>query len=548
MVKMREYQQELYNLITGTDKHTLAIAPCGAGKSVVMSELVDYYSKTKNVLFMVHRNNLIDQFSGHLLRYDNVHCDVLTPQRALKSNKEYDVIFIDETHHATSTSFMNVFAKYPNARRIGFTATPIRLDGEKLAKPINRFRTTPFEVSFQTITIRELVAQKFLSDFDVKSMDYTLFFDDKEIKTLAGEFSAKSIGEAFREDKLPETVKTFLEFAKGKKTIAYTSTIDMAEKLAEELVNQGIGAKAFHSKLSAKQVDEYIEQFKRSEIEVCVNVDLFGEGFDVPDCDCVLMLRPTKSLSLYIQQFMRCMRIDPNNPEKRALIIDFANNTKTHGGLYTAEMRMQMKQEGQLLKHCPMCETLNYAKAQVCDNPVCKHKFASGKGKLLNSTEPEEVKVGIEMAVVDYKVSDELKSIANLDERMITDVSTKFIHRLAVGAMAENDNKMKAKFKAMSKRPLFYGVENTAPNINIINLACEQFGIAKYNIEFFREAYKHYKVWEAELKERQAQRVKDLAPLAKYYERKLLTTSNAEERAKMQDWLNKYKRGEVETL
>lgn len=548
MTQLRVYQQELYNLVLSTSQNTLAVSPAGSGKSVVMSHLVEYYSKQgKQVLFMVHRNNLLDQFNGHLSRYDNLKCDVLSPLRALKSDKEYDIIFIDETHHATSKSFLDVFDKYPNARRIGFTATPVRLDGERLAKPINKFRKTPFDVSFQTITIRELVSQGFLSDFDVKAVDYTLFFDNKQIKTLAGEYSSKSVSEAFRDDKIEETVSKFIELAKGRKTIAYTASIAMADMLTDELNRQGVSAKSFHSKLPAKTVDEYIRQFKNSEIEVCVNVDLFGEGFDVPDCDCVLMLRPTQSLSLYIQQFMRCMRRDPNNPDKRALIVDFANNTKTHGGLYTAEMRMQMKQDSELLKYCPVCETLNYAKTRVCDNPGCRHKFASGGGRLLNSTDKEEVRVGVEMAVVDYKASDELKSIAKLDERNIVDITTKFIHRLAVMQLASTDKKIKQRFDQMIKKPLYHGVKDVEPNMNVINLACEQFGFKQYDIEFFREAYIHHKKWVKELEAKQARQFDNLKPLAMYYQAKLKTATGTQ-RKEIESWLEKFDKKDTTIL
>lgn len=536
-------KQKTYDICCKAPHHSFVangVVVHNSGKSVVMSELVDYYSKKHSVLFMVHRNNLLDQFSNHLSRYDNIHCDVMSPMRALRSPKNYDIIFIDETHHATSKTFQDVFDKYPNARRIGFTATPIRLSGERLAKPINKFQSAPFEEVFQTITIRELVAQKFLADFDIKAVDYTLFFEAKTIKAMAGEYSSKSIGEAFKEDKLPETVKSFLELAKGRKTIAYTPTITMAEKLAEELNKQGVVAKAFHSKLSSKQVDDYIEQFKKSEIEVCVNVDLFGEGFDVPDCDCVWMLRPTKSLSLYIQQFMRCMRIDPKNPSKRALIIDFANNSKTHGGLYTAEMRMKLKQSDQLLKICPACDTLNYAKSRRCDNPECGHKWES-QGGGLQKKEPEEVKLAIKMSVVDYAVSDEIMAIAKIDSKTITDITTKFIHRLCMIQASRHNKAIKSKWEQESKIPMYAHVKDLKPDIDVINLACEQFGFKKYDLEFFREAYRAYQDWEKKLKEKQAIEKKKTDNLANYYRKQLENpTIPLTIKQKYQGWLKDY--------
>ena len=541
-VKLRDYQQEAFNKVIASSEHTLVVLPCGSGKSLIMSELVNYFSNNgKKVLFVVHRNNLLDQFSNHLKRYDNLNCDVLSPLRALNSNNDYDIIFIDETHHATSKSFQNVFNKFDTARRIGFTATPIRLSGERLAKPINQFRSAPFDKVINTITINELIQRGFLSPFDVKAGDWTLYFDNRTIKTVAGEFSSKSISEAFKTDKLKELVENFKELAEDRKTIAYTSSIKMAEQLAEELNNQGIVAKAFHSKLSAQQVDEYIEQFKNNQIKVCVNVDLFGEGFDVPDCDCVLMLRPTKSLSLYIQQFMRCMRIDPNNPNKRALIIDFANNTKIHGGLLSAELRMRMKQENELLKFCPQCETLNYAKAKICDNPDCRFKFPAGGG-LAQKKQPEEIKMAVEMSVVDYTIENELKSIAKLDTNLIDDITTKFIHILAVGICAKDDKKMTEKLKTITKTPLFNHIKQVEPNLEVINLFSEQIGGGQYDMDYFRNKYKAYLDWKREMVNKRKDELVKLKTLAKYYNRQLsLPYVEEAKKQEYREWLLEYK-------
>lgn len=523
---MRDYQQKLFDLIINDNRHTLAVAPCGAGKSVIMSELVNYYSKKgKRVLFMVHRNSLLDQFNSHLSKYEGLQCDVLSPIMAEKSDNKYDIIFIDETHHATSSTFQKVFDKHANARRIGFTATPIRLSGERLAKPINEYQNTPFEVIYQTITIRELVDMNFLAPFKVKAVDYTLFFDDKAIKTVGGEYSSKSVAEAFKQDKLPETVAKFLELAKGRKTIAYTSTIEMADMLTEELVKQGANAKAFHSKLSANTIKQYIDDFKNNKISVCVNVDLFGEGFDVPDCDCVLMLRPTKSLSLYIQQFMRAMRRDPNRPDKEALIIDFANNTKTHGSLYTAELRMNLKQSEELLKYCPNCETLNYAKARKCDNPDCRYTFPTTSGKkMLASKEPEEIKVGMKMAISDLTLNEEILSIAKINEDDIKDITTKFIHRLCLIEGAKTSKKLKSTLEMANKRPIYYNIDDKQlkPNLKVINLACEQLGFsANYDIDYFRKAYLQYKEWQKKLEEKQAKANENMQAVIKYYKKLL---------------------------
>lgn len=541
-VKLRDYQQEVFNKVIASKEHTLVVSPCGSGKSLIMSELVNYFSSNgKRVLFVVHRNNLLDQFNNHLKRYDNLNCDVLSPLRALNSNNDYDIIFIDETHHATSKSFQNVFNKFDTARRIGFTATPIRLSGERLAKPINQFRSAPFDEVISTISINELIHRGYLSPFDVKAGDWTLYFDNRTIKTVAGEFSSKSISEAFKTDKLKELVQNFKELAEDRKTIAYTSSIKMAEQLAEELNNQGIVAKAFHSKLSAQQVDDYIEQFKNNQIKVCVNVDLFGEGFDVPDCDCVLMLRPTKSLSLYIQQFMRCMRIDPNNPNKRALIIDFANNTKIHGGLLSAELRIKMKQENELLKFCPKCETLNYAKAKICDNPDCRFKFPTGGG-LAQKKQPEEIQMAVEMSVVDYTIENELKSIAKLDTELIDDITTKFIHILAVGICAKDDKKMKEKFKLLTKTPMFNHIKQVKPNIEVINLFSEQIGGGVYTIEYFRERYQAYLEWKQEMERRRKDELTKLNTLARYYYRQLARPEVPEtKKAEYREWLKEYK-------
>lgn len=175
-------------------------------------------------------------------------------------------------------------------------------------------------------------------------------------------------------------VENWLELARGKRTIVYCSSIATSEGTAEAFRQQGINAIHLDGKTPTEARAAAVRAFRNGAITVLCNVDLFGEGFDVPDCDCVVLLRPTKSLTLYIQQSMRSMRSSPSNPDKVALILDHVGNF-TRFGLpdevreWTLESKAKEKKSKIMVKQCPNCFAVVRSTAKEC--PLCHYEFVA---------------------------------------------------------------------------------------------------------------------------------------------------------------------------
>ena len=147
------------------------------------------------------------------------------------------------------------------------------------------------------------------------------------------------------------------------------------------------------------------------------------------------------------------------------------------------------------------------------------------------------------MSVVDYTIENELKSIAKLDTELIDDITTKFIHILAVGICAKDDKKMAEKFKRITKTPLFNHIKQVRPNLEVINLFSEQIGGGKYDTDYFRDKFKAYLRWKREMTEERKDELIRLKTLANYYNRQLKMPHTPEDKkAEYREWLLEYKK------
>ncbi|MGL5719586.1 MAG: DEAD/DEAH box helicase, partial [Alphaproteobacteria bacterium] len=164
----------------------------------------------------------------------------------------------------------------------------------------------------------------------------------------------------------------------GTKAIAYCSSVKAAYATAEEFRRHGYRAEALDG-TSKKDVRlETMERFRRGEIDVLLNNSLFGEGLDISDCETILLLKKTKSLTLYIQMAMRGMRTDKNNPQKVSKIIDYCGNVYEHGfvddnRIYTLDGRTKNEQSEIKIKMCPSCYGTLEQNVLIC--PYCEFSF-----------------------------------------------------------------------------------------------------------------------------------------------------------------------------
>lgn len=324
--KLFDYQQDLVNraLKAYADgyKAPCIVLGCGGGKSVIIAEIIRRSThKGNRVLFLVHRKELKDQIKNTLINnevdMDLVHVGMVqTVCRNLDKHPKYDLIVIDENHHSLAKSYRKII-DYFNTYVLGFTATPIRLNGDGLGD-VN-------DILIEGVSIKWMIENHRLSPyryFSLPSIDL-----EKLRMSSTGDFTNQSMGDALSKTIYGDTVDNYKRLINGQKTILYAHDVKFSKGYAEYFNKSGIPSKHIDAKTPKAERDQVIQEFREGKILVLCNVDILGEGFDVPDCTAVMLLRPTKSLSLFIQQSMRPMRYQPN---KTAYILDHVANFDRH--------------------------------------------------------------------------------------------------------------------------------------------------------------------------------------------------------------------------
>lgn len=375
MIKLYDYQQSLVNrarqAYADGFKAPCIVAPCGAGKSIMIAEIIKLTTNNhKKVLFLVHRKELLEQIENTLTKH-GVNMQyvtlgmVMTVVNRLDSYPKFDLIVVDENHHTLAKSYKTIL-DYFDTYVLGFTATPIRLNGDGLGDVNDKLVIGP--------TPKWLIENKRLAPRDYYSIDLT---DKTKLKkSSTGDYSNKSMDDAIGKTIYGDVVKHYRKLADGQKTILYAHNIEYSKMFAEKFNDAGISAQHIDAKTPKVDRQAIIEQFRKGNIKVLCNVDLIGEGFDVPDCTAVILMRPTQSLSLYIQQSMRPMRYQPN---KIATIIDHVGNVHRHGfpemerewTLDKKKKKNRKQVEEFPIWECPEC-LMVFEKDKITNN-ICPH-------------------------------------------------------------------------------------------------------------------------------------------------------------------------------
>ncbi|EAH0034860.1 DEAD/DEAH box helicase [Listeria monocytogenes] len=346
----------------------------GAGKSVILSEIIRMTTHNKNnVLFLVHRKELIDQIRNTLTMNDvdmnfvNLGM-VQTVVRRLEKTSEPALIIIDESHHVLANSYKKIINHFSNAKVVGFTATPVRINGGGLGD-IN-------DMLIEKVNVKWLIENQFLAPYKYFAPEIVQT-ETLDIKRT-GEFDMTGLDDQFNKRMIwGDVIKHYQKLANGEQAILYASSLYQSEKMAMSFEQVGITAAHIDGKTPKAERDHIIQQFRNGEIKVLCNLDLIGEGFDVPDCSTVIMLRPTQSLSLYIQQSMRGMRY---RPEKTSIIIDHVGNVSRFGlpdmeRTWTLEPKKgsNSKKAEAPVKICPDCFMTVLSSNKQCEH--CGHEF-----------------------------------------------------------------------------------------------------------------------------------------------------------------------------
>lgn len=356
-MNLRPYQSDLFNsmrhsLATGR-RRIMCVAPCGAGKSVIMQAVVESaQSKRNTVLILAHRLEIVDQLAERMKPYSNATVMMMqTAVRRLDALQTPSVIIIDESHLIKANSYMRILEHFSNSYALYFTATPQRLDGKGFDDVADDL--------IQSVSVRWLVENGYLAPFEYYAPKTLL--DASQLAVKQGEYDGKQAAAMLDKPKIyGDVIQEYRKHADGLQAIAFCSSVEHSQRTAEAFNAAGIAAAHISGKTPKKQRREIIQQFRDGEITVLCNYSIVVEGLDVPGAACVLCLRPTQSLTVHVQSVMRCMRQAPN---KVAIILDFVGNYQRHGlpdddrqwSLQGRKKRTRQKEQ-------------NTVRARVCEN------------------------------------------------------------------------------------------------------------------------------------------------------------------------------------
>lgn len=344
-----------------------------------------------NVLVLAHRHTLISQHK-ELLKSLGVFTDkvrvesVFTEANRLDKYKptDVDLIIIDEAHLSEAKSYRKV-CEYYNCRRVLFTATPARLDGKPL---------TLADTLITGITANELIKMGAISDYDYYAPDLNINTDNVDM--VAGEYNNGQLSELMCQSAIyGDILKYYRLLGENRQAIAYCTSVKHSEQTAKMFNDNGISAVSIDGSMSQKERNKKMDMFRNGKVQILCNCNLISEGVTLPNASVALLLRPTMSLPLFIQQ--ACRVLTPVEG-KRAVIIDYVNNVQRHG-LPTdnhewslnksVEKRKQHNDDGTLsIRQCSECFRC-FKTANKC--PYCGYEYEV-KGRELKAVKEVELK------------------------------------------------------------------------------------------------------------------------------------------------------------
>lgn len=372
MISLREYQQDLYDKTVSAfrqgNKQVLVTVGCGAGKSYIFAKMAE---RTKGpVLVLTHRRELLDQ-TGHLFREHGIDARIemiLTEANRLGEHERPALIITDEAHLSRSNSWMKVLDYY-NTFTVGFTATPVRLDGKPLGDIYDSLVTG--------VSVRWLIDNHRLAPYEYYAPTVV---ETEGLRVQAGDYVIKDLEQLMSDRAIySDVLKSWERLARGQKTIAYCVSVKHAQETAKLFSEAGYPAVEIDGGTPPKKRAQIMEDFRNGKIMVLCNVGIISEGVSIDDVTCCLLLRPTESHALYWQQGMRAMRYQPG---KVATIIDCVGNY-TRNPLFDADVEWSLTQsirkkpkintEGDfIIRTCPKCYKV-FKTAAVC--PYCGTEY-----------------------------------------------------------------------------------------------------------------------------------------------------------------------------
>lgn len=397
MIELRPYQNEDVGRIRTSFisfNRVLYTLPTGGGKTVTFSYIVsNAMLKNKKVLILAHRKEICQQISkslidfciGHGLimpcerqTFDDVQVGMVqTVARRLSRIHAPDFIVIDEAHHAVAGTWLKILEYFPKAKILGVTATPQRLDGKGLKLVFDDLVIGP--------SVKELMDQGYLSKFTIYAPPTEI--DLSGVKTQMGDYAISQLESIMDKASITgSAVAHYQQHLNGAPTIVFCTTLKHAIHVMDQFLAAGIPSDVIHGKLNDLQREQKVNGLASGDIKVLTSVDVVSEGFDLPILAGAILLRPTKSLSMYLQQIGRALRPKPNGG--RSVILDHVGNVHCHGMPDEARawtLEGKVKKTGKSPRQCDRCYKVFYTKPP-CADPDCPLEKAA-----VEKSAPKEV-------------------------------------------------------------------------------------------------------------------------------------------------------------
>ena len=372
MITLREYQADLYrrtvNEFRKGHKRALVTVGCGAGKSYIFAKMAE--QTRGEVLVLTHRRELLEQ-TGQLFQEHGITARIemiLTEANHLGEHKRPKLIITDEAHLSRSNSWMKVLDYY-DTHTVGFTATPVRLDGKPLGDIYSTLVTG--------VSVRWLIEHQRLAPYEYYAPTAV---ETDGLRVQAGDYVIKDLEQLMSDRAIySDVLKSWERIARNEKTIAYCVSVKHAQETAAMFCEAGYPAVEIDGGTPPKKRAQIMEDFRNGKIMVLCNVGIISEGVSIDDVTCCLLLRPTESHALFWQQGMRAMRYQPG---KIAKVIDCVGNY-SRNPLFDADVEWSLTQslrkkprintEGDFyIRTCPSCFKV-FKTAAVC--PYCGMEY-----------------------------------------------------------------------------------------------------------------------------------------------------------------------------
>lgn len=397
-MELRPYQNQLANDIRGAfgsgANRPLAVSPTGSGKTVLFSYITSQVLKRgSRVIIVAHRREILDQISATLKCVGVPHgfiqagkststqpamvASIQTLARRLDTIPAPDLVIIDEAHHSVSKSYVQMFAAWPTAKFIGVTATPERLDGKGLGAMFDRMVMGP--------SVQWLIDNGFLAQPVYYAPREVV--DLSQVHTIAGDFDRSETEEIVDTPRITgDAVTHYVRFCNRQRAVAFCISVAHAQHVADTFNSCGIPSASIDGTLDPEVRKQRVEDLTAGKILVLTSCELISEGFDLPAVNAAILLRPTQSLSMHLQQVGRALRPYPG--KANAIILDHVGNCLRHG-LAEQERDWDLSGREKRLKKSSLVETKQCSKCfAIFAGTVCPQ---CGAQREIAAREIEEV-------------------------------------------------------------------------------------------------------------------------------------------------------------